>query len=118
MLVQARAELDKTRGEASKLSMDVTTSRQKLEDETARLQKEVDHWRERYEEQREMNGKLSAECESERRRSNNSIAENKDKKSQIHFLQRQVIYRAGINVHKFHAAKFLISFFLVVIRTS
>jgi len=50
----------------------------------------VEHWRTRYEDQRETVATLTANYESERRRSNTSAKETKEKQSQIQLLQRQV----------------------------
>ncbi|XP_078495908.1 uncharacterized protein LOC144751883 [Ciona intestinalis] len=90
LLVEARERLESERTEGFRKSTEMSIVVGKFEEENIGLRKDVEHWRSRYEEQRASLATLSANYENERRRSNNSVAENKEKQSQIQILQRQV----------------------------
>uniref|UniRef100_H2ZLA7 TSG101 and ALIX binding domain-containing protein n=2 Tax=Ciona savignyi TaxID=51511 RepID=H2ZLA7_CIOSA len=90
LLVDAREKLEAERSAALRQSTELSIMMKKYEGDNVALRKDVEHWRQRYEEQRATAATVSANYESERRRSNNSVVENKEKKSQIKILQRQV----------------------------
>nr|CAB3264114.1 myosin heavy chain, non-muscle [Phallusia mammillata] len=90
LLVEARQELENQRSETLRAKTELSIIKGKITEEKDQLKAEVERWRGRYEEQREVVATLNANYESERRRSNNSLKESKEKQSQIQILQRQV----------------------------
>ena len=90
LLVGARQELEHQRSENLQAVTELNILKNKYKEETIQLQSNVERWRKRYEEQREALAALNANYENEKRRSNNSITESKEKQSQIQLLQKQV----------------------------
>ena len=90
LLVNARQELENQRNINMKTVTELDLLKEKYKEEMNRLESNVEHWRTRYEEQRESIAALNANYENEKRRSNNSAVESKEKQSQIQLLQRQV----------------------------
>ena len=90
LLVGARQELESARSENLHVVTELTILKEKHKDEIKRLESNVEEWRSRYESQREAIATLNANYENEKRRSNNSITESKEKQSQIQLLHRQL----------------------------
>nr|XP_039263371.1 centrosomal protein of 55 kDa-like [Styela clava] len=88
LLVEARQHLQVSRDEATKWKQELEIASKKFEDEKLKLRRELEHWRVKYD--RERNANMSLQKEMERHKKQNYDSYNKENLDEISILKMEM----------------------------